>query len=424
MRTVRAAITYSACLLILGTSLMAATVQVGRCRAGITSFSTIQSAVNASAAGGEVLVCPGRYPEQIEIRKNLSLRGVQSGTLNAAVVVPPSSGVVQNTSSLATGNPIAAQILVNEAADVTIENLTIDGAHNGISTNGCINLNLVGILYQNASGTVNHVTAFNQALSGNAIGCQVGMGIFVQSGNGGTSTVAISNSHVAHYQKNGITGNEIGTTVTISGNTVVGQGPTKGAAENSIQIGYGAKGKVSANVAMDDIFAPEKISDSGNAASGILVFAPPGITVSQNTVGNTQFGIAFVSDSASGSADGGTIDANKITATHIFDGLDVCSSSNTVTDNTIFGSDEAGIHLDSSCGAVANNKVSANTVNNACAGVMVGTGAGANTIGSNAFFNTRNTILTANQCTPPLSLLAGGNIALSAKSLHGSPARP
>jgi parallel beta-helix repeat protein len=90
-----------------------------------------------------------------------------------------------------------------------------------------------------------------------------------------------------------------------------------------------------------------------------------------------------VSDPASGSADGGTIDANKITATHIFDGLDVCSSSNTVTGNTIFGSDEAGIHLDSSCGAVANNKVRANTINNACAGVMVGTGAGANTIGSN-----------------------------------------
>lgn len=424
MSIIRAAITSSVFLFVLGGHTMAVTVRVGTCRSGGVTFSTIQSAVNASPAGAIVLVCPGSYPEQLVINKALTLKGVQSGTLNAAVVVAPAGGIVQNTTSLATGNPVAAQILVTETTGVNISNLTIDGANNGISSSGCIPLNLIGVYYQNASGQVNHVAAVNQALTGSSIGCQVGLAIFVQSGNGGTSTVAVSNSHIENYQKNGITGNEVGTTVTISGNTVIGQGRTNGAAENSIQIGFGAAGRISSNIAMDDIWAPDTMSDSGDAASGILVFASSGVTVSGNTVGNTQFGIALISDPISGPADGGTIKGNKVSATHIFDGIELCSSSNEVHGNTINGSEESAIHVDSACGQVANNEVSGNTLNDACAGIMVGTAAGSNTIGSNVFFNTRNTVLTADQCTPPLMLALRPNTSAAAKTLRPSPARP
>jgi hypothetical protein len=48
--------------------------------------------------------------------------------------------------------------------------------------------------------------------------------------------------------------------------------------------------------------------------------------------------------------------------------------------------------VDSSCGPVTNNVVSGNTVNEACAGILVGTAAGSNSIGSNTFFNARNTV--------------------------------
>src|SRR5882762_9925600 len=317
MSTIRAAITSSVFLVALGGHLIVVTVKVGTCRSGIVTFSTIQSAVNASPAGATVLICPGTYPEQVVINKALTLRGVQSGTLGAAVIVAPPGGIVQNTTSLATGNPIAAQILVAGTTDVSIRNLTVDGSNNGISSGGCTPLNLIGVFYQNASGRVNRVAVVNQGLTGNSIGCQVGLGIFVQSGNGGNSTVVVSNSHVQNYQKNGITGNEVGTAVTISGNTVAGQGPTNGAAENSIQIGFGATGKIISNTAIDDIWAPDTISDSADAASGILVFASSGVTVSGNTVGNTQFGIAFVSDPTLGPADGGIVTGNKVSATHV-----------------------------------------------------------------------------------------------------------
>ena len=54
-----------------------------------------------------------------------------------------------NSASLATGFPIAAIVLVDGTEKVTLNNLTVDGATNGI--NGCTP-NLVGIYYRNSSG--------------------------------------------------------------------------------------------------------------------------------------------------------------------------------------------------------------------------------------------------------------------------------
>src|SRR6202035_713334 len=71
-------------------------VQAGKCRNGVPSYPTIQGAVNAAAAGALVFVCPGTYPEQVAINKNLSLQGVQTGTADASVIVPPATGLVQN----------------------------------------------------------------------------------------------------------------------------------------------------------------------------------------------------------------------------------------------------------------------------------------------------------------------------------------
>jgi hypothetical protein len=156
----------------------------------------------------------------------------------------------------------------------------------------------VGILYQNASGTVKHIATRNQWIGASegdigSNGCQTGLGIFVQSGNSGTSTVTVTNSSVHDYQKNGITGNEVGTTLTVTNSDVVGQGATNGAAENGIQIGFGAAGSVTGSLVIDDVWAPDTNTDTGDAAAGILLFdtAAGKTTVKSNTVGNTQFGM-------------------------------------------------------------------------------------------------------------------------------------
>jgi nitrous oxidase accessory protein NosD len=88
----------------------------------------------------------------------------------------------------------------------------------------------------------------------------------------------------------------------------------------------------------------------------------------------------------------------------------------TVHSNRINGSDESAIHVDSSCGPVTNNVISGNTIIEACAGILVRTAADSNSIGSNTFFNARNTVLTADRRTPPLMAARQANTSSVAKS--------
>ncbi|HUE50978.1 MAG TPA: NosD domain-containing protein [Terriglobales bacterium] len=389
-------------LIVAASPLFAQTVAVGNCQPKKTSFPTIQQALNATPPGATIDVCPGPHPEQILVYQAVTLKGIASGNQGAAIITVPSGGLQQNATSLATGNPIAAQVLVQGASCVTITNITVDGANNRI--NGC-GPDPIGIYYQNSSGTISHDTILNEVLGAGLTSCQAGLGIFAQSGNGGSSTVTVTNNHVANYQKNGITGNEVGTSVTITANDVVGQGATNGAAENSIQIGFGATGSITSNTVGSDVWAPDVFGDTGDAAAGILVYASPNVAVKSNNVSNTQYGIAIVSDPTSGAADGATVTSNTVSLTHLYDGIDLCSNTNTATGNTINGSDESAIHLDDTCtGASTGNTVTSNKINSACAGILSGPAA-TGTITSNTFYNAVTLQETgSNTCTPPPGL--------------------
>jgi parallel beta-helix repeat protein len=375
-----------------------AVVEVGKCVPNIVQFTTIQEAVNAAPTGSIIKICPANYPEQVVVNKNLTLTGVKSGTTDNPVLVIPSGGFVPNTTSLTSGHPIAAQILVQSPATaVTISNLAVDGSNNNLNS-GCSDTRLIGIYYQNASGTVGFVTARNQAQDAANFGCQdsAGLGIFVQSASPSTSTVRIQNSTVRGYQKNGITGNEVGTTVTIAGNSVVGAGPTT-TAQNGIQVGFGATGKVQSNTVADDDFNGDPSAGTG---SGILIFDSGNMTITANFVTNVQNGIPIVTDGTM-PADNNTVANNHVSNTHLGDGIDLCSNGNSVSGNVVFSSGQAGIHLDSSCGSTGNNNiVSTNIVNEACAGILRGTGTGNTFPLPNLVANVANTSLDGDVCTP------------------------
>ncbi len=361
----------------------ATTVFVGSCHAH--SATTIQAAI--STAGSTVVeVCPGTYPEQLTISKPLILKGIVSGTSDAPVIAPPSGGMATNATSVS-GHAVAAQVYVHDTTAVTIENLALDGT--GTSGNGITSCTpeLIGIYYQNASGMVNSVIVNNEVLGAGLGGCQSGLGIFADASSS-TSVLTVKGSSVANYQKNGITGDDAGTTMTITGNTVIGQGPTTGAAENGIQLGFGATGKITGNTVLNNVYSP-----GTTGASGILVYASSNVFVQSNQVGNNQYGIALASDPAYGVADGATVTTNTISRTLLFDGIDVCSNSNTIKSNIIYASDESGINLDSSCGSPSgsSNIVSGNRITEACAGILLATG----TTG-----NPTVTSLTATNATP------------------------
>jgi hypothetical protein len=409
-----------------GQAAQASTVVVGTCKTGLTSFSTIQAAVNAVPAGSTIDVCPGTYPEQVTINaKSLTIIGVLSGTNDAAVLVPPSGGLAVNASSL-TGKSVGAQIFVENATAVTISHLTVDGTRNALT--GC-GTNLIGIYYQNSSGKIMNDVARNQILDPSDLGCDVGLGIDVESDSGGPA-VTVSNCSVHNYQKNGITAGGPGTgggpAMTITGNTVVGIGATSAIAQNGIQIGFGATGKVTGNYVIDDIYTGGTFG-----ASGILIYASTGITASSNSVESTQFGIATASDPTRGLADNAIIDSNHIGGTRTFDAIDLCSNGNTADSNNISGNNaQSGIHVDDECPGPGstpsgtNNTVKNNTINEPCAGILLGSGA-PNTTSPNTFFNVTFTTLAGDSCAAaPSALTRLAGSAPSHQSLRPSPFRP
>jgi len=433
----------------------ASVVVVGTCVSGHPQFTTIQAAVNASAAGGTIYVCPGTYPEQVTITKRLTISGHLSGTNDLALVVPPAGGLVQNGTDIF-GNPVAAQVFVTSAAgSANIQHLTVDATGNNLA--GCGGPTLEGIYFQGASGVIANNVVRNQFQTDFASygGCQNGLAINVESLSSST-TVAVSENTVRAYQKNGITATgaatgvaSAGPSVTISDNYIVGLAATAanwttpGAAENGIQVGYGATAKISSNVVLDNIWGPDTSSDSADAASGILIFASPGVAITANVVGSAQFGIAAVTDSVGfctsssvaiscGTADSTTISSNRVVGTQIFDAIDVCSNGNTVQSNSLFGSTESGVHLDDSCtnstlGTVSgnNNTVSKNAINEACAGILLGTGTG-NTLSLNTTSNVSATTLGGDVCPALVTadMSVGANVKQGQSKQRPSPYRP
>jgi parallel beta-helix repeat protein len=176
-------------------------------------------------------------------------------------------------------------------------------------------------------------------------------------------------------------------------------GPTTGAAENSIQIGFGATGSVTSNTVGDDVWAPDVFGDTGDAAAGILVYAAKGVPITGNTVNSTQYGIVVEGDNNT-DADGATISTNKVGVTYLYDAIDVCGAGNaTINGNTLNASDEAAIHLDSSCGSASTgNTFNNNKINGACAGIL--TGGAPVSVGSNSVLNAANITLAGSDVCP------------------------
>jgi len=384
------------------------TVAVGTCTS-LANYATIQQAVNSVPSGATIKICPGTYHEQVAINQPVTLTGIQYGTQDAVVILPPATGLVANTVDLDNlALPIAAQVWVHDTAGpVNISNLTVDGTGNQIA--GCAP-DLQGILFQSASGMLDHVAVRAQTLGAGLGGCQSGESIYVQTGAGLSSVVTVENSSVHAYNKNGITGNDAGTSLTVTGNYVQGAGivPVPGAAQNGIQLGFGATGKITSNTVIDNVYGDPTIA----ASADVLLYdtaESSGVSVSSNTLGNSQLPVVMFTDAPGTSGDGVSVTSNKIFGTSAYDAIDVCTNGNTVTSNTIFDSAESGVHLDASCGGTGNNnsETKNTSLESACAGILADTGTTGNTTSSDTYYaDVFTTTSSASRCTIPTGLAA------------------
>ena len=139
---------------------------------------------------------------------------------------------------------------------------------------------LRGILFDGASGSItnNTVTNVNQGPSG----CQEGNAIEVRNApfdNAGSDlAVTIDGNTVNGYIKNGITANG-SVAATITNNGVTGSGPLDVplAAQNGIQIGFGATAIVQGNTISGNNYTPPSF-----VACGLLLFEADGVKASSN----------------------------------------------------------------------------------------------------------------------------------------------
>jgi parallel beta-helix repeat protein len=298
---------------------------------------------------------------------------------------------------------VAAQILVQgTAGPVSISNLAVDGKGNQYPGD-----DLRGILYQDASGIVNHVAVRNEIPNDTPTGNQSGQGIFVET-NTGTATLTVTNSSVHNYNKNGIVARYAGATLNAIGNYVQGAGPISYIAQNGIEIAFGgATGTIKNNTVIDNFYVP-----TTSSSSDILLYDAKeygSIVVSGNTAGNSNIAIAIITTTPGATGDGVTVTSNRVFGTSTFDGIDVCTSSNVITGNTIFNSAESGIHLDTSCGGTATgNNVSGNTLlESFCAGILSDTGTG--NVGANTFFEVPFPVASSTASCPALAAAVRGS---------------
>jgi len=133
------------------------------------AYTTIQAAVNAAKSGDVIRVCAGTYPEQVVIEKSLAVEAD-----NGVIVIP--SNVVANAAGLSSGDPLAAIILVKNAENVDLQGFLVDGSANGLTSCGPT---LLGILYQDASGSIEHNFVRHVRLASTLPGCQSGDAIDV-----------------------------------------------------------------------------------------------------------------------------------------------------------------------------------------------------------------------------------------------------
>ena len=304
------------------------------------AYTSIQAAVNAARAGDLIRVCAGTYREQVVIDKSLSVEAD-----NGVIVIP--SEVLANTASSSSGNPIAAIILVKNAQDVELEGLIVDGSANGLT--GC-GPRLIGIFYQDASGSIEHNSVRHVRLASTLAGCQSGNAIEVESSSAGQSSVSIFDNSVDSYQKNGISANEPATTVEVTENAVAGIGATVGAAQNGIQIGFGAQGRVKNNSVADNVYSPcDSTTNCPANATGILIYQSDGVRVEHNTVSANQVGI-FVA------ANSGVILGNTVFHSVALDGIALVGNGNSVSSNDISGSDDAAVYIQGNNNTVFDNE--------------------------------------------------------------------
>ena len=263
-------------------------------------YTSIQAAVDAANSGDRIILRAGKYVEQVTISgKDLTLVG-RSG----AVIQAPAE--MQDTLSPIFGFPGRPILLVTDA-EVTVRDLTIDGANSAEN-----NPFLQGIVFLNAGGVIrgNLVkdVGFGEPrlpLDENGEPVYQGDAIVAINFMATLRTIFITENRVVNFNNNGILVDAeadfndpavANLTVHMTDNTVVGAGPTEAIDQWGIFIGgfgfadpqFSLTGTVKGNRIRDLV----TVGSFPLPSIGVVMFNPYNLEVKQNTIENVNIGLA------------------------------------------------------------------------------------------------------------------------------------
>ena len=260
---------------------------------GYDAFASIQLAVNAAASGGTVNVAAGTQPAGFTVsgKSDLTIAGAGAGS----TTIQPSTLISSGITHKYTGN-MQASVVVNNSTNVTISGMTITGNGSAPGAGGPDAL----VLWNGSTGTLQ-----NDDITGDYTinGDQTGQGIAVD-GSSGTVSLAVNDTNVSGFQKNGIdvidgngatSGATDTTTLNVSGGSITGAGSTGTIAQNGIVLWNRGIGSVSGSVNGTTIsgfhFTPLDIP-GGDYATGVLTYGTnSSATVTQSTLTDSDLDV-------------------------------------------------------------------------------------------------------------------------------------
>ncbi len=340
------------------------TYVVGSCKPNFppaSIFLHINDAVSATPAPNVVEICPGTYAEVVGIYKPMTVEGISSSNADQAIITVPSGGLfIDDGDDL--GDFLAAQIVIgNVTGEVNISNLTIDATGNNVTSSDTY---IVGVFYQNSSGTVKDLTVQNQNGNGGS-----GVAIWAEGGNHKPS-VTVENNNLENFDYAGIyaetnsSSSEL--SVTLKDNdlatSLLGTQIPSG-----IQLGAGQTASVTGNLITGGFKGVLINGGKGTVSGNTVVSAPIGFDIENNGVSVTSNTIY------------NAIGCGLFCSTGVGIGIYANSAAAPVTDNTIA---QSGIGIYFNC--VAAKNVHSNTILDAGLGLF---GIPAGVISHNTYYN-------------------------------------
>ncbi len=303
----------------------------GTCQVMATPCQTIAYALSQAAPSGDTInIAAGTYVEQLSITKSVTLSG--AGATSTVIAAPATLAI--NAAIPGGGGDRTAIVFVGSGVSAVMQDLHVRGP----GTTSCASLGYGvfvggGATLAFRSGRITLIRDLYPPLSGcqNGTGIRFGAAATAQVGRG-----SVENTTMETFQKNGITVDHVGSDATITGNTINGELPPPGIAQNGIQVSRGATATISGNTVRNEQCGAVSCGPSftQDSATAILLYNPGNVTITGNTLATSDYGLLLANDQASSAiinVSGNTFTDNR------YGGVFAAAGTLNLTGNTISG---------------------------------------------------------------------------------------